>query len=430
MTKIVTIHNLGLNNIDLEGRVEENSVSQQIKTVEMKVSGLFGMRTAFELPPGIGFEVNFGGKTYYARLDETDKGTPQKIFPNAKGGVTILADEKYNLTGRLETRPPEGIKDFWHITITEAVGGGGAHNTSFGQLIYLSEISNSGMEVRLIVPIGHSLIQGNLPPHLEYSPLYGLDNENFPMNINFAPVNGKKITLRSKTKGPQIKNTDLGISSGDVVVLNTVRDSAYLGLLEDVLSSNKEVRLFLAATDSMIQAIGKDKVLGLVKRSEVYVSNREELEKLVGTQINDAQNLVEKMNYIRSLLQTRNGSPGGVYITFGEYGSVVLGSDGIVYYQPVTPANIDPFKKLNIVNTNGCGDAYLAVVVIKEVLSHPSLEILNDANAAGHICAVNPTAAGTWMAGEDKIRTFRDSYGKPDFLRYDNLKREFVRMRI
>ncbi|MEK6808933.1 MAG: PfkB family carbohydrate kinase, partial [Nanoarchaeota archaeon] len=286
------------------------------------------------------------------------------------------------------------------------------------------------INVRLIVPYGHTIIQTKLPQGLEYAPLYGMRDEEVPMNLNFAPVNGKKITLRSKTGSLPNDQIDLGLSSDDVVVLNTIRNPNYLRLLEDSLKSNENTRLFLSATDSMIQSIGDKKVWELIGRSDVYVSNREELEKMVGTQINDSQTLAEMMYKVQLALKTRDGSLGRVYVTFGEYGSAALGQEKLIYYQAVASGNIDPFKKLNVVNTNGCGDAYLSVVVIKEILSHSLLEILNDANTSGHICATMPTASGTWMATERKIRDFRDNYGKPDFHRYDQRTKEFIRIRM
>jgi len=458
--KIITVHNYGLNNIDLEGRVEENNTSQKIKHFDVEVSGFHGKRTAFELPPHMWFKVFYDKKDYYCVLDETKRGDPQKIFPNSYGGVTILGDEKYDLVGKLEPSLSHTVtQEFWQIRIIEATGGGGAHNTAFGQQIYLSEIKDPDIAIKLTVPVGSTLIQSRLPADLEYNHLYGISNEDVSMNLNFAPVNGKKITLRSQAMYPQTRVSNLGISNGDVVVLNTVRDVNYLGLLEDALRINEDVKLFLAATDSMIGSIGTKKVWELIRRSDVYVSNKDELEnlysfkgeevnkldetidnlgvvnkgemkKLVGVKINDPQTLARMMYHVQSNLITRDGSPGRVYITFGEGGSSALGQEKVIYWQPVTPGDINPFKRLTIGNTNGCGDAYLAIVVIKEILLHPTLEILNEANTAGHICATKATASGAWMATESRIKEFRDTYGKPDFHRYDQRAMDFIRTRV
>lgn len=430
MVKIVTLVNFGLNNIDLEGRVEGNETSEQIRQVEMDVSGFLGKKTAFELPRGIAFQIIQGENIYYARLDTDSPGDPPKIFPNAGKGVTILADEKYDLHGNLQSSASEGMERFWQIKISEVTGGGGAHNTAFGQQVYLSDATNAEMKVRLVVPIGHELIRDRLPKSLEYTPLAGINNDNVPSNLNFAPVNGKKITLRSKVSPSDMGEPELGLYDGDVVILNTVRDPAYLGIIERTLASNREIRLFLSATDSMIHSIGKGKVLDLVARSEVYVSNREELEKLVGKKINDAQTLAEMMYQLQSRLLVRDGSLGRVYITFGQFGSVALGQDKLIYYQSTATGDLDPFKRLNIVNTNGCGDAYLSVVVINEIMQRPIIEILGYSNAAGHLCATMPTASGTWMATERKVKDFREKVGFPDFHRYDKMAGEFVRMRM
>ena len=175
MIKIITVQNFGLNNIDLEGRVEENETSQGIKTVAMEVSSFQGRRTAFELPPNLLFRViSSDGGVYYAKLDESAVGNPRKIFPNSGGGVTILADEKYDLNGKLETNIPSNVNDLWQIKVTEITGGGGAHNTAYGQQMYLSGISDANINVRLIVPYGHTIIQTKLPQGLEYAPLYGI----------------------------------------------------------------------------------------------------------------------------------------------------------------------------------------------------------------------------------------------------------------
>ena len=430
--RIITVNNVGLNNIDLEGRVKANETSNRIKTVDMSVSGFFGVRTAFELPPDMGFKVISGGTTYYAELDPNSPVNQPKMFRNSNGGWTILADEKYNLTGALvpSVEAPSHLKEFWQIEVTEATGGGGAHNTAFGQQVYLSEAPEQDIRIKLVVPVGYTLIRDRLPNGLEYSPLSGISDGDSSANLNFAPVDGKKITLRSNVPAPIIPETNLGIQQGDVIVLNTIRGSDYLGLVEKVLQANGDARLFLSATDSMIQGIGPEKVWELVGRSDVYVSNREEFERMVNLKINDPRTLAEQMFRVQNALVQREGSPGRVYVTFGQTGSAALGQERVVYYQDTASGTINPFKRLNIVNTNGCGDSYLAVVVIKEILGHPLVETLNFANTAGHICATMPTASGNWMATERAITSFRDKYGKPDFYRYDSRKSEFVRMRM
>ncbi|MEK6892251.1 MAG: carbohydrate kinase family protein [Nanoarchaeota archaeon] len=429
---MVTVHNVGLNNIDLEGRVKETETSQRIKTVNMSISGFLGLRTAFELPPNMGFKIVSGGTNYYVELDPNSPVNQSKMFRNANGSLTILADEKYDLTGALvpSLEPPGHLKEFWQIEVTEATGGGGAHNTAFGQQVYLSEAPEQDIRIKLVVPVGYTLIRDRLPNGLEYSPLAGISDGDASANLNFAPVNGKKITLRSNVPVPTVSDTDLGVQPEDVIVLNTIRGLDYVGLVERVLQANSDARLFLSATDSMIQSLGPEKVWELVSRSDVYVSNREELERMVGLKINDPRTLAEKMFQVQNALLQRESSPGKVYITFGQAGSAALGQERVVYYQDTSAGTINPFKKLNIVNTNGCGDAYLSIVVIMEILGHTILEILNDANAAGHMCATMPTASGTWMATERRIKEFRDSYGRSDFHRYDNRRGEFIRMRM
>ncbi len=426
----ITIHNIGLNNIDLEGRVKQNPPSLQVITIPNPQNHLFGpsQRTAFQLPLDTALLVEHKGVKSYGIIDAHDP----KIFVTAKD-FTLLADEKYNLKGGLESTSPQGFNQFWHIEIIEATGGGGAYNTAYGQQVYLDQLLAEGyghnIRVRLTVPWGSDFIQNKLKrelSNLEYFPVYGINDQNVGKNLNFSPVDGKKLTFRSEVPQTAGEARNLGISSDDVVVLNTVRDSQYLGLLEEVLQQDKSVRLFLSATDSMIKALGKGKVEELVRRSEVYISNREELEQLVG-KINDVKTLVKKMRSLQSLQNSDEGKKGAVYVTFGEMGSVVLDREGKIYFQPTLPMVDNPFVKREIVNTSGCGDSYLSAVVVKEVMGDSTLDILDAANAAGHLCATQPTASGLWMSTESKIKEFREIYGGPDVLEYEDGAGRFVR---
>lgn len=428
----VTIHNFGLNNIDLEGRAQ--SELNIIAYVPQSV----GKRPAIKLPAGEAIEVDWEGEKYYGKLDVTDHGNPPKIFRSVDDGTVryaIIVDDKYDFDGSLvRDKTPKDV-EVLEIKVTEATGGGGAYNTAFGQQVYLSkglshsEIVPEEIKVRLIVPDGHTTIMDKLPEGIDYIPLHGLTS-NVPLNLNFAPLNdGRKITVRSQAKFLDADDIDLKMSSGDVVALNTVKDIAYLRLLENVLYSNKDVRLFIAATDSMIKALGNDKVLELVRRSDVYVSNNEELGKLIGTPINDAVTLVNAIKYIQSTMSPRDGLPGRVYVTLGSRGSIGIGRDKIIYYQHPSPAIIDPITDLAIINTSGAGDAFYSLVTIEEVLGKLITEIIGNANIAGHICTNNPTASGNWMATEKSIRDFRNKYGTLDFLRYDE-RRGFVKTRI
>ncbi len=419
-----------MNNIDLEGRVKQNPPSLQVVTLSHPQPNLFGpsQRTGFQLSLHTALLVEHHRMRSYGIVDIHDP----KISATDKD-FTLLADDKYSLTGGLEKHPPQGFKELWHTEVIEATGGGGAYNTAYGQQVFLDDLLLGGYDhnfkVRLTVPWGSDFIQNKLHTelsHLDYFPVYGIDDEKIGMNINFSPVDGKKLTFRSKVPKAVGKPRIVEIDSGDVVVLNTVRDQNYLGLLKEVLQNDESVRLFLAATDSMIKALGIVEVEALIKRSEVYVSNKEELEQLMGN-IHDAKTLVEKMRSIQSL-QSSGKRKGSVYVTFGEMGGVVLDREGGVYFQPAMPMVDNPFAKREIVNTNGCGDAYLSIVVIKEVLGEKAVEILDSANAAGHICATQPTASGLWMATDSIIKDFRNMYGKPDILGYDNKIGKFVRM--
>ncbi len=426
MADKITIHVFGENVIDLEGKLPESLVAGASLTT-----------TNLTLPITTAIRVidKKDGAFFYGKVDTND----EKISSLDSTAVRIPVDDKYSLEGSLVPLNDDqkdawmkknDIEQFLDVYLVKKSGGGGAHNSSFGEQVYLND-SNLPLEVRLIVPYGSEFIKQNLPLNLEYDPLFGFDDDKIATNLNIALQFGKKLTFRSKPITVEnYGNLNNKVKDNDIIVIDSIKDQKYIDAIWALFDSEFTLKFYFAATDSMVKALGRKKVYDLALRSDLYVSNEDEFNMVIGKQTPTDELLVDAMKELQNEQSKVYNKRGRIIVTQGEVGSTLYDKDSKTYFQavaqsPIISPHTNPIK---IVNTNGCGDAYFSLVIISEAREDPSTRTLDFANAAGHLCAFQETASGDWMATEKRIENFRKNFGNSQVLFYSTMDKEFKPM--
>lgn len=395
---MIGINHIGENVLDLECRV------LNLNGAELKKSG-HGDVLVF---PGTNKNLEF------VVYDPTEKKYYQgKIDPNSKfvvNGDSLIADKKFDQTGDLEEIDKNtydnssGIK----LKVTEKSPGGGAINCGVGVQVFLEHLGINDIANRIVVPNGDKDIEQFLLNNYnisEYKPQGW--NKDAGKNIIFTLEGGKSFTLRSPYEFPYKNRGNYDISfiqPGDFVVINTIKDQRYISGLLAEIKTKCQINKILIASDSSMKAMGTDYVKKLLKDCSVIISNDSELDMLVNKKNRELGKvnlhlLVKSMEKIRRDNQI-------IYTTLGKCGIAVY--DGNNTYKQGTSITQSEVK-----NTNGCGDATAAIIVLYTVLGNDHLSTiltLIDANIAGQINAKNPTASSKSMATKERIEQFKRNY--------------------
>ncbi|MBD3164540.1 hypothetical protein GF323_05020 [Candidatus Woesearchaeota archaeon] len=421
------LHNFGLNVIDLESITNQALESRGGKVI---------------LPNDTVLVVHdLDGQTYYAKIDQDNK----KIEDAGEGRISMILDEKYDLDGRLTTEKPESISNPLDVTVKKKSGGGGAHNAAYGQGVFLEghikaiTQGSAGQrqfgDVYKIKPYihvmhGDDFIEDCLPRTVNYHRICECENDAIGRNL-ILTVQGRKVTLRSNPVPYDKKHADSlldKIHEGDVLFLNTVKENDYLEIAERAIQSGKLGKFILAATDSMIAKVGKEKIQELIGHSDVYISNVDEMSSLTGIDPTDQPSLIKAMDTVRELQLAYNHTKKRphMYITFGEAGAAAMDISGNIFYQPCIDFPINTPLAHRIVNTNGCGDAFASIVGTLESAGLPTIEILDYANTAGQICSQIRSAIGSELATPGRIADFTQKYGNKPIKLYDRPQGDFT----
>jgi len=424
MMKNQTMYVFGENVIDMEAFLDPNNSR-----------GIFVTTEYFSLPNRIGIRLCDGSNKYYGKIATNNKN----ITAGDSNRINLPVDRKYDLEGTLALladkevpawKVKNNIDDFIDVILREKTGGGGAHNTAYGIQIYLNGHLTLHLDVELVVPSGSKMLKSRLPPGLKYHPLIDYADDKVPLNINVALEYGKKLTFRSKPAHSfNLNNKKLHIGNGDIVIIDSIKNKEYLEYIDSILDNGSSLGLYLAATDSMITSLGNKKVYDLALRSDLYVSNIEEFSLLCEKDISNDILLANRIVQFQEDMQKKYDKKGTIAITFGEWGSVIADKSSNIYFQPVASSKmLSPFKEhVHIVNTNGCGDTYFAVMAICEAIGYLAHISLNYANAAGHLCAFNDAATGSWMPTPSKIENYRGQFGNTPILKYDFSEKKFLK---
>ena len=416
-----TIHTFGDNVRDLEG------------TISPLMGGGASLTTEYlTLPLTMGIRVidKKTGTTYYGKVQTAD----DRIASINSTGVRIPVDDKYNLDGSLTPleenqvdawKAQNGIASFLDVQLVMTAGGGGAHNSSVGEQVYLNGQRDLPLQARLVVPFGSQAIADNLPKGLIYHPLFGITEGSVAANLNISLEYGKKLTFRSKPSAVGTYANLGAVTSGDIVIVDSVKDPKYITAVLSLLG--EKVQFYLAATDSMVKALGRQAVYDLALRTDLLVANEGEFDMIMGRDTKTDQAFVDTLAKLQDDQHNQTGKRGRILVTHGELGSTLYEIDQRAYFQPValSPIKSPHTTPTRIVNTNGCGDAYFAVAVISQAVGLPVKPTLSNANAAGHLCAFEKAASGDWMATDESIRKFRDIFGDPPIMFYSMTHKEF-----
>lgn len=223
-------------------------------------------------------------------------------------------------------------------------------------------------------------------------------NVNLAINVH---QNGQREKFDFTTMERRFKSKEIGSlekilntvsSTPQMYVVNSVKDTEYSSAIEGYLSRQRSKRrLVIAATDSMLKN-NYDSTFSMMGRSDIYVSNIEEIYKILeghkgkpGLEswkdignwlglLDEADSiegvkrktpnkrLIDGIRYIQGEQQRVNKRKGRVYITCGEYGAVAADEEN-VYFQET---HIKAVMKARYLN--GAGDSFTGIMVGLEAL--------------------------------------------------------------
>lgn len=447
----VAVHIFGENVLDVETKLDEARLWGASLTPDYFV---IPIHTALRA-------IDENGIGYCGCIDTEDL----RISDLNSTGARIPVDDKYDINGSFpplssdeanEWMQENAVENFVDLPVLTKSGGGGAHNCSIGIQVFLNDILEScgqirlptgdnGRDVRLHVLYGSPLIKDSLPSNLVYCPIHDELESGIGTNVNIALNWGKKLTFRSKPKllqgDVEDQKVQFDIGQNDIVIIDSLKDPGLLQTIVGQVNDSSGIKLYLGPTDSMIKALGRDKVFELALRADLAICNEHEFRLLMDktykdldSDSSDARQFPSSQEFISVLkeLQNRQEETSGkralIMVTNGDRGAVGIEPTGRVFYQPVAVRpRTDPYQKPpeSVVNTSGCGDAFFALSVVGELLGLPPHKILDYANAAGHLCAFEQEASGLWMATEQKIKQFRDRFGSPPVYYWNNNANEF-----
>jgi sugar/nucleoside kinase (ribokinase family) len=175
---------------------------------------------------------------------------------------------------------------------------------------------------------------------------------------------------------------------------------------------DKQPHVYVSATDSMINSIGRGMVNCILKESELYVAGLAELQVLLGRTVKSYTDLNDMMTEVQKNMNIDCDC--AVFVTYDDKGAFLL-YDGTLYHHPVAKIT-DPLG-FGVINSSGCGDAFAAVAAVLYLLRAHGLkidpkDILGYASIAGQIKATTVgTACGAGMACQDSINDFLKGEG-------------------
>jgi fructose-1-phosphate kinase PfkB-like protein len=422
-----TMHIFGENVIDFEGVISSELTGGASLTTEHLT---MPVDTGFHIVETINSEIHH----YYCKpLFDKEKMTANNQ------SIRMAVNQKYDLDGviqslsdvRLEDwKIEKKINNFIDITLIEKSGGGGAHNSAYCAQVYLNSSTRAPLEVRLVVPHTSSDIATSLPKGLDYEPIIKKDNNSVKSNLNFRGPLGEKINFRGRQCDMLEYKIDADkIKNNDIIVIDSIKDPAYINAVVNVLDSKKNVDFYLAATDSMINKLTREYVYKLALKSDLLVCNNSEFNLLVGKTIHTDEDLAYSLILFQNDRKNRYGKTMTIAVTFGEIGSVICDAESNIYFQQTavarrtSPLSIqtEPVK-----NTNGCGDAYFAMMALGHALDHDTRKKLDYSNAAGHLCALKPKATDSALFTNADIGNYRRDYGDAPILTYDIKTKRFA----
>lgn len=342
---------------------------------------------------------------------------------------------------------PDGKKATRTFDCLRRPGGGPTNNVHVAGTLARSMNSNVSLDLlvlqesRFVKDILRSELSG---ANFEYGAVRASNEEI--NNVSFV-CNGDKITYAGRERelsAKEAKTLDekLGsISSEDMIVINSVKDDKYLSKVLDWYDNGEtKPTLVAAVTGSMISKMPKSgkglDVKGLVKRSDIYVSNIEELYDLLSSEVYahrgswkelDDHDLYVGMKHILNK-QKESGSKSRVYLTCGDHGCVAMDSDENLYFQRVSSIIGGPTQETPIVDLNGAGDTFAGAMTLLEAEGkYNIMEILDYASAAAQISVKHPGANGPDRITRDSIHEFRN-YHTQDIWKYNPQAGSFSRM--
>ncbi|MGV8171647.1 MAG: hypothetical protein ACP5OA_03055 [Candidatus Woesearchaeota archaeon] len=421
-----TMHTFGENVKDCEGELGS------------KLTGGASLTTEYlTLPINTGLRItNKDLKVSYCKI-LIDKNRMISINNHL---IQIPVDTKYDMDGTMISlndkelelwKKNEGITNFLDISLKDTKGGGGAHNSAYCSQVYLNSSHKLPLEVRLVVPHKSSFIEEMLPKGLIYDSIIDSNDDSVPSNLNIKLAYGKKLTFRSKSGDSKEYDIDTTkIKDNDIIIVDSIKNPTYINAITNVLDARPDLEFYLAATDSMMNKLGRKKVYDLALRSDLYVSNSEEFNMLMKKDITDAMLLADVLLSFQDKHKLKSGKPGTIAITYGENGSVICDKDYNIYFQPVAMASrTTPYTQdVPIVNTNGCGDAYFSMMAIGHAVGYDSTIKLNYANAAGHLCAFKNTATDAALYTNADIKNYRKNFSNAPIYCYNIKGKKFEPM--
>lgn len=171
------------------------------------------------------------------------------------------------------------------------------------------------------------------------------------------------------------------------IYLSSLGETSYKYHLEiiDYLKIHPEVRLaFQPGTYQM--KIGVDQLRDIYKRTEVFVCNTEESQRILGREEKGFTNLAD----IKDLLKAIHAlGPKITLITDGPKGAYMFDGDRY-YYMPIYPDSQPPFER------TGCGDAFASTFVSALILGHTPIESLTWA-------PVNPMSVVQYIGAQEGL---------------------------
>lgn len=416
-----TIHLFGESVIDVEG------------TLGPKLAGGVSLTTEnLTLPNDMGLRVNEPGNVLYGKI-LFDERTMETI----NGHIRIPVDKKYYLDGILLSmsdaqldrwKQDENINDFLDISFGKKSGGGGAHNAAYCAQVYLNDVQSLPLEVRLVVPNKSSFIAENLPKGLGYDSIFESIDNLVPSNLNVSLEYGKKLTFRSRKSGYTKYVIDRKkIKDNDIIAIDSIKDKAYIEAIKGVRKSRPNLDLYLAVTDSMIKNLKREYTYRLALESDLCVCNNDEFNMLTDKKVSNDVEMVIALESFQDDHFRNSGKSGTIAVTYGENGSIICDRNRNIYFQPTALASkTSPYTlPTPIVNTNGCGDAYFAVMAVGHAAGYSSIIKLNYANAAGHLCAFKPTATDLAMPTESGIESYRRNFSSAPIYSFNHKSKKF-----
>lgn len=178
-------------------------------------------------------------------------------------------------------------------------------------------------------------------------------------NYHYVLVYGAERTILIKHEDYPYEMPDIGSPKWLYLSSLGEKSLAFHSVLEQYLNSHPDVNLiFQPGTYQM--KFGKEALAGIYKRTKIFVCNKEEAQRILGSKENDVKNLMQMLHQL---------GPKIVCVTDGPNGSSA--SDGTnAWFLPMYPDPRPP------INRTGAGDAFTSTFAVAIILGKPVEEAL------------------------------------------------------